>query len=207
MIHQVLLVSRDAALAARIRRALPARIPLELLCESRYRPAADLRGWLLVLLDARAGATALAAATAPASEPGPPLLWLGEGPVLTAAATERRLGPRPIVDFLQRELPPSKLAFILHQHLTAAYLQRMRGLPASPLTALLAAAGREELEGQINNTLTGLLGNAQLASRLALDAGRRLPAPLALRLVRICDLAAQMRDLLLAYPHAKSPLP
>lgn len=137
----------------------------------------------------------------------PPWLWLGEGPLLTAAPDPRLPRPRPILDFLPRDLPASKLAFILHQHLTAAYLQRMRALSASPITALLAAVGREELQGQINNTLTGLLGNAQLASALALEAGRRLPPPLALRLERICELAGQMRDLLLAFPLAQSPSP
>lgn len=199
MTHQVLLVSRDPDLAQRVGRALPAAIPNELHCAPHYREPADPRGWLLLLLDAHAASGAAAAAASPAGPPCGPILWLGDAPLVTQGAPGPQ-GPWPglpgrVVDYLDRRLAPSKLAFILHQHLAAAYLHRMRSLPP-PL-----AADGGALRSEINNALTGILGNAELA----LAASRRLPAPLGLRLQRISELAARMRDLVVALPDPDGP--
>ncbi len=188
--NPVLLVSRDAALAARIRQALPGALPLELHCSEAYTAAPEGREWLLVLVDGGLERTEPAAAGAA------PVLWLGEGPL--RAAPERAALPGPMLDYLDRNQPSSKLAFILHQHLTGAYLRRLRTPPAGALPP------PEELQARINNALAGILGNAELAAEAA-AAGRRLPAPLGLRLERILELALQMRSLLLAAAWPAAP--
>ena len=180
----VLLLSRDAELAERIRRALPVMLPLELHCADAYASAPDGRGWLLLLVDGRMEPSAGAGAAEA------PVLWLGEGPL--RAAPEAAALPGRLVDYLDRSQPSSKLAFILHQHLAGAYLRWLRTPPAG------AALTPEERQAQINNALAGILGNAELAAELAATAGRRLPAPLGRRLERILELALQMRELLLA---------
>lgn len=212
MIHSMLLVSEDAGLAERVRRALPGPVPAVLELAPHYRPSADPRGWLLILLDCLAVAPDTATAALVASPPGagpevfvPPVLWFGEFPRLTSACDALPGGCRGIADFLDRNLASSKLAFILQQHLAAAYLQRQRG-PAAAFARLAALrpaacapelpADYETLRCQLNNTLTGILGNAELV----LEAGRRLPPSVQQRLARISDLAGQMRELMQAWP-------
>lgn len=179
MTHQLLLISRDPEMALRLRRALPEVLALELHSAPAYRPSSDPRGWLLILADAQA------AAPPPVEAEDAPILWLGAG------GGAEHLPPVHIRDYVERTLTPSKLAFILHQHLTAAYLKRMRRLSEEPPAN--AGWGRLELEGQLNNLLAGILGNAELARQ----SGRRLSPPLSRRLERICDLAGEMRGLLL----------
>ncbi|MGH9482896.1 MAG: hypothetical protein ACRD1L_12485 [Terriglobales bacterium] len=192
MNHQLLLISRDPELTERIRQALPPTLALELDCAPAYRPATDPRGWLLVLEDARAGA-----GVAPAPATAAPVLWIG--------AAVGDAGPRPhggIADYLEPALTPAKLAFILHQHLAAAYLHRMRhlGEPSpQPRTAGPTGEGTsdgvgawEEVQSQLDNLLAGILGNAELAR----EASRRLQPAVARRLERICGLAGEMRSLL-----------
>jgi hypothetical protein len=190
-LHPVLLLSRDAELAARIRRALPGGLPLELHCADTYTPALDPRGWLLILVDEQLELGGAAAGDAP-------VLWLGTGPLL--AVPDRDALPGPIVDYMDRNQASSKLAFILHQHLTGAYLRRLRLPPTSA-----PAPAPEQLRAQINNALTGILGNAELAAELAANAGRKLPEPLGQRLERILELALQMRELLMAAQWHASP--
>lgn len=190
MTHPVLLVSTDVELGERVRRALPAGIPLNLELAPVYRSSPG-RSWLLVLVDAHAPQPM----TRPA--PGPddaPVLWLGERPRIASPEAGRWRAPGPILDCLDREQPASKLGFVLHQHLAAAYLRRVRAPAAEGgAGASLSAA---ELKAQINNALAGILGNAELAADLAHAAGRRLPPVLERRLRCILDLAMQMRELL-----------
>jgi hypothetical protein len=186
----VLLLSQDAELAARVRQALPPELPLALHCADRYAAAPDPHGWLLVLVDGRLELAGGAPGAAP-------VLWLGSGPLVAAPAREAL--PGPMVDYVDRRQAGSKLAFILHQHLTRAYLRRRRQPPAG------APPAPEALQAQINNALTGLLGNAELAAELAAGAGRRVPPPLGQRLDRILELALAMRELLSAAAWPATP--
>ena len=180
MTHQLLLISEDAALASRLRQALPAGLAVALGQSAGYQPCPDRRGWLLVLVDARALPAHLERESAP-------VIWIGGPPRLTeTGGWEPGLASR-IADYVSRHEAPSKWALILHQHVAAAYLHRMRA--ALPETAGEAA---DELQRQLNNALTGILGNAGLA----MAANRRLPLPLYRRLQRIAELASQMRDAL-----------
>jgi len=214
MNHQILLVSRDQQLATRVRRALTGAIASDLHCDPRYRPCADRRGWLLILVDAAAGAdsgladsdrvepsarrgggTGGSAAEFGAAVPVP-VIWMAEPPLLTSTGNASTPEDSIIVDYINRAEAPSKLAFILHQHLASAYLRRMRFLSPAAMTFTAAERENGELQRQLNNALTGILGNAELA----MDTGRRLPANLSQRLVRICELAEQMRDVLVELP-------
>lgn len=186
MLHHLLLISDDVQLAERVRRALPAHLPLELHLESRYAPACDPRGWLLLLIDGRQGA---AAAALPTSEPAP-LLWFHSPS--RAAPSPGRVPPFPatrVLDVVAGDTSGSKLCFILHQHLAAAYLRRLRQAPA-PTDATVA-----ELQARLKNALTGILGNAELAAEAGRAGGKRMLPALAGRLQRIAELAAQMREL------------
>ena len=233
MNHQILLVSRDQQLATRVRRALTGAIASDLHCDPRYRPCADRRGWLLILVDAAAGADSGLAdsdrvepsarcggatgrsaaefgaehglAASPAASAGAmveaaaapvPVIWMAEPPLLTSTGNASTPEDSIIVDYINRAEAPSKLAFILHQHLASAYLRRMRFLSPAAMTFTAAERENGELQRQLNNALTGILGNAELA----MDTGRRLPANLSQRLVRICELAEQMRDVLVELP-------
>ena len=194
MIHHVVLVSRDAELAARVRRALPATIPIELHCAASLERAPGAPPWLLILVDGD-----LLAAPAPGwrlewAGAGAPVLWLGARAGIADLCERQPEVRKRIIDYLDRGEALPKLAFILHQHLAAAYLRRMR----TPRLALAAAPvpPPEQLQRQLNNALTGILGNAALA----MDAGRRLPAPLGKRLQRIAELAADMREALAQMP-------
>jgi|GEM_PF-3636765 len=190
MTHPVLLVSTDVDLGERVRRAMPAGIPLSLEMAPVYR-ASPGRSWLLVLVDAHAPQPMTPPA---AGAEDAPVLWLGELPRIAAPEDGRRRAPGAILDYLDRAQPASKLGFILHQHLAAAYLRRVRtpateGGGGAPIPAA-------ELQAQMNNALAGILGNAELAADLAHAAGRRLPPVLERRLRCIVDLAMQMRELL-----------
>lgn len=206
MPHAILLLTNDAALADKVRRALPANIPASLTVAARgAAAAAPPRGWLLVLCDGLC--PAVVAPGGPDAPPSgsAPLLWLGDAPSSAAIASIAPAWRERIVDYLDRRLPASKLAFILHQHLSAAYLRHARTLAAASAASAQSmgeAAPRsrrhDARQYQLNNTLTGIMGNAALASELAADAGRRLAAPLAQRLQRINELTVQLRDLLVA---------
>lgn len=197
MTHHVVLVSRDEELAARVRRALPATIAIELHCAESLEPPPEGAGWLLVLLD---GET-MAPGMLPYWPRWPtPVLWLGARPGITDLCERLPGAQERIVDYLDRREALSKLAFILHQHLAAAYLRRMRG---PRLVEAAPQPSPEELHRRLNNALTGILGNAALA----LDGGR-LPASLGKRLQRIADLAAEMREALARIPApASAPRP
>ncbi|MGH9392698.1 MAG: hypothetical protein ACRD1E_00885 [Terriglobales bacterium] len=197
MNHSVLLVSTDVALAERVRRALPLGMPLDLHTAAVYRaaPAAG-RNWLLALVDAHAP---LPMSPPAASGEAVPVLWLGELPRVAAPDDGRRRAPGPILDYLDRAQSSSKLSFVLHQHLAAAYLRRVRH-PAPHAEAVPIPTEPAELQAQINNALAGILGNAELAAELARSAGRRMPPLLLRRLQSIVDLAMQMRELLLPPP-------
>ncbi|HEY7855313.1 MAG TPA: hypothetical protein VIC32_02635 [Terriglobales bacterium] len=211
MPHAILLLTNDAALADKVRRALPPNIPALLtVAASCAAAAAPPRGWLLVLCDGLCpAAVAPGGAEALPGAGSAPLLWLGEAPSSAAIASIAPAWRERIVDYLDRRLPASKLAFILHQHLSAAYLRHARTLAAASAAwsqamgeAAIASRSRrhDARQYQLNNTLTGIMGNAALASELAADAGRRLAAPLTLRLQRINELTVQLRDLLVAPP-------
>lgn len=185
MPHHLLLISDDRLLAERVRHALPAHLPLELHLQSRYTPADDPHGWLLLLMDGR---------RAPEADLPPaeltPLLWFAAPRGATAG---RQSGPplpaARVLDVVAGDTSGSKLTFILHQHLAAAYLRRLRQGPA-PTAATVA-----ELQAQLKNALTGILGNAELAAEAGHAGGKRLPPALAGRLERIAVLAAQVREL------------
>ncbi|MGH9466757.1 MAG: hypothetical protein ACRD1Y_05325 [Terriglobales bacterium] len=187
----LLLISPDEQLVRRVERALP------------LAPMAELRlvvapGWpqagivpppVLVLWDVNATEPQPSAAP---SEAGIPVLWMGIMPLLAAGLPDNGL-PGPVVDFLDRELPSSKLAFVLQQHLAAAYLRSLhRGRPGRQAP--------EQFHADLNNALTGLIGNAELAAELARAPHRRLPPPLAERLDCIVDLAGRVRALLESAP-------
>lgn len=195
MMHAVLLLSRDDRLAARVGRALAPAVPAELHCSPELAAAGE-RDWLLILLDARV--LPAESGEPQGSWPGGavPVLWLGDRPV-SGEIWERLAGAQPgpqpnIVDYLRRDDPASKLAYVLHQHLAAAYLRHQR----APRLVAAASADPAVLQRQLNNALTGILGNAALA----LDGGRRLPTPLSRRLQRIVELAGQMRETMAALP-------
>lgn len=193
MMHAVLLLSRDERLGEKVGRALAPAVPAELHCSPELAAAGE-RDWLLILLDARV------LPEEAWSWPGGavPVLWLGDRPV-SGEICDRLAGAGPgtppnVVDYLRRDEKASKLAYVLHQHLAAAYLRRQR----APRLAPAPSADPAVLQRQLNNALTGILGNAALA----LDGGRRLPAPLSRRLQRIVELAGQMRETMAALPAA-----
>ncbi|TAN23510.1 MAG: hypothetical protein EPN33_05025 [Acidobacteria bacterium] len=192
----LLLFTRDANLELRVRRALPVMRGHEIALTAAgswggaaVRPPAP--GWLLALVDVRAAGQA--GTPPPFTQGGTnrplPLLWLGEAPLLTAGLPAPEDLPGPVIDFLDRNLPVSKLAFILQQHLTAAYL-RFRHLPRE----IQSSPG--EVHVALNNALTGILGNAELAAELARAPARRVPPPLTERLECIVELATRMRALM-----------
>lgn len=194
MSHPVLLISADVRLQERVRRALPATLPLELHCAASLEAAAKeaagdagpgTSGWLLILLDARVFAPGTLAEELVLPGEGAPVLWLSERPGMGELEASLPVGRGQVIDYLHREVAPSKLAFVLQQHLATAYLRRLR----QPQLVAAAAGDAEALQRQLNNALTGILGNAALA----IEAGRRLPAPLGRRLQRIAELASQMR--------------
>jgi len=213
MTHAVVLVSRDAELAARVRRALPATLPIELHCATCLERAPGAPAWLLILLDGDLLVEpAWQRRELPGGGPpsglrlewpgeGTPVLWLGARPGIAGLCERQPEVLKHIVDYLDRSEAPSKLAFVLHQHLAAAYLRRMRA--PRPLRGAAPVPPPEQLQRQLNNALTGILGNAALA----LDAGRRLPAPLGKRLQRIAELAADMREALAQMPALPSMPP
>ncbi|HXR98169.1 MAG TPA: hypothetical protein VN709_10035 [Terriglobales bacterium] len=210
MPHAILLLTNDALLAEKVRRALPTNIPATLTIAPAVDTAPEVapaRGWLLILCDSHA--LGRAAAAPPPSTSSSPVLWLGEAPTSSAIAAIPPAWRERIVDYLDRRLPASKLAFILQQHLSAAYLRHLRRVGTAVAHGGAASIGPralpyDVLQHQLNNTLTGIIGNAALASELAADAGRRLQAPLALRLQRINELSVRLRDLLAAQP---APVP
>lgn len=207
MLYPVLLLTDDATLSQRINRAMAGSLPLELHCSPHFLPAPTGRAWLAILLDATVVTPQSAAAVFLTVKPllsAPPILWLGESPQLTAAC---RLLPgcyERVIDYLDRQWPVSKLAFILQQHLQAAYLRRNR-MAATDAAGARADTHRDstDLQRQINNTLTGIVGNAELL----LEPGRRLPPPLRQRLARISNLAAEMRELVLLWSSCATCLP
>lgn len=185
MRQSVLLISGDSGLAARIERALPPTAVLDRRSDLAWVRAGGAQSWLLALIDGRnVGAAAF--------PPGRDIhvLWLGEPPLLAAGLPPADCLPGPVVDFLDRNLPASALAFILQQHLAAAYLRALRAAPRPALAA-------EPVRTDLNNALTGLLGNAQLAAAGG-ATGRRLPPPLAQRLHCIEELAERVHRLLAA---------
>ncbi|MGH9475155.1 MAG: hypothetical protein ACRD1C_02360 [Terriglobales bacterium] len=195
MRHDLLLISRDTELAARLRRALPlpaARLELSVATADAIWP---LRIWRLLLLDAREFP---AVSVHPVQDGVPvPVLWLGEPPLLPAGLPPVTSLPGPVVDFLDRSLPASALAFILQQHLAAAYLRARRtAAPPPPAPGQLRAA--------LNNALTGLLGNAQLAADQSAEL-RRLPPVLVQRLHCIAELADSVRLLVAASSGEHTP--
>lgn len=183
MRQSVLLVSHDSALAARVERALPPSAVLHQNADLASLGAEGPQPWLLALIDGRAAGAA-------AFHPGRdiPVLWLGELPLLAAGLPPADCLPGPVVDFLDRNLPASALTFILQQHVTAAYLRALR---ASSRPALAVVPFHADL----NNALTGLLGNAHLAAAPG-AGGRRLPPPLVERLHCIEELAERVQRLL-----------
>ncbi|MGH9483447.1 MAG: hypothetical protein ACRD1F_00200, partial [Terriglobales bacterium] len=112
----VLLITRDAALAQRVRRALPAvgGHEVELTAVSAWAEIADTGAteplWLLAMLDVLAckHGDALAGSRARHAFRSLPLLWLGESPRLAAGLPQPDQLPGPIIDFLDRTLPDSK---------------------------------------------------------------------------------------------------
>lgn len=206
MKQRIVLISPDSELAGRVARALPAAAAVDLAIAAALPAAAPWLGaggrenavCLLALCDVRAVAAAPEAAPPRwAVVPAPvPTLWLGEPPRLAAGVPAGERLPGPIVDYLDRGLPASKLAFILEQHLAAERLRRRR-CPA-PLAAAPAAPG--ELRAQINNDLTAILGNAELAAQWVRSGSRRLPPPVGLRLERILELATHLRQLMAGSP-------
>ena len=117
MTDSILLISTDPKLARRVQLALPATGSQELHCCATMCAAPDQRGWLLMLVDARAGDIDLSLRGRPAA----PLIWLADPPL--APATPFGAG---IIDCLDRGEKPSKLAFVLGQHIAAAQARRLR---------------------------------------------------------------------------------
>lgn len=195
MQYPVFLLTSDEALANRVRRALAGSLPVELHCSAQFRPTPGGGAWLAILLDAAAVAAEPAAAIFLAAKPqlpAPPVLWLGEPPQLTAACRLLPGSYEHVRDYLDRQWPVSKLAFILQQHLAVAYLRRHHqpaGAAADCCRRRLVEA--PELQQQLNNGLTGILGNAELL----LERGRSLPPAWRQRLARITDLAVDMHQL------------
>lgn len=199
MKQRILLISTDGDLAARVARALPAAAAVELVTAAALPAAArSEEDCLLALFDVRAAGTVEAppAAALQVVAVPVPTLWLGEPPRLAAGVPAREMLPGPIVDYLDRALPVSKLAFILDQHLTAERLRRRR-LPGRAVTP---PASSGELRAQINNDLTAILGNAELASAWLRSGARRMPPPVSLRLERILEVAVHLRQLIAASP-------
>lgn len=208
MLYPVLLLTADAALSQRVTRAVACSLPLELRCSPELIPPPPGRTWLAILLDApaiRPQSAAAAFLTGTPIAPAPLILWLGEQPQLTAAG---RLLPgcyERVADYLDREWPVSKLAFILQHRLKAAYLRRNHQV-SSPGGATHPGSQPDgsELQRQINNALTGIVGNAELL----LDPARRLPPPLRQRLACISDLAGEIGNLIQLWSsRATAPLP
>ncbi|MGH9488514.1 MAG: hypothetical protein ACRD04_13115 [Terriglobales bacterium] len=186
----LLLISRDAELEARLRRALPPAAAAPDLTVLPALPESLLAfspGCLLLLDSAAAPFRSI-----PRSQqtPVPAVLWLGVLPLLAKSLPPAEELAGPVVDFLDRSLPVSKLAFILQQHLEAVS-RCPRDLPAPP-------SDPAAVQAAINNALTGILGNAELAAELAQSVPRRLPPPLAARLQCIVELASRMRRLISA---------
>ncbi|HEY8054992.1 MAG TPA: hypothetical protein VIE13_03670 [Terriglobales bacterium] len=198
MKQRILLISTDGDLAARVARALPAAAAVELVTAAALPAAArSEEDCLLALFDVRAaGAVEATPAALQVVAVPVPTLWLGEPPRLAAGVPAREMLPGPIVDYLDRGLPVSKLAFILDQHLTAERLRRRR-LPGRAVTP---PASSGELRAQINNDLTAILGNAELASTWLRSGARRMPPPVSLRLERILEVAVHLRQLIAASP-------
>lgn len=207
MLYPVLLLTNDAALCQRISRAMAGSLPLELHCSPHFLPAPTGRAWLAILLDATVVTPQSAAAVFLTVKPlpsAPPILWLGESPQLTAAG---RLLPgcyERVIDYLDRQAPVSKLSFVLQQHLQAAYLRRNRMAESGAVGARPDTnRNSSDLQRQINNTLAGILGNAELL----LEPGRRLPPPLRQRLARISNLAGEMSELVLHWSSCAAYVP
>jgi hypothetical protein len=203
--QRIVLISPDPELAGRVARALPAAAAVDLAIAAALPEAAPLWGGggregavcLLALCDVRALAAAPAAAPRLTVVPAPvSTLWLGEAPRLAAGLPAEVRLPGPIVDYLDRGLPASKLAFILEQHLAAERLRRRR----CPAPVAMPPAAPGELRAQINNDLTAILGNAELAAQSLRAGSRRLPPPVCLRLERILELATHLRQLMAGSP-------
>ncbi len=76
---------------------------------------------------------------------------------------------------------------------TEAVVQRLRRTARSTATQLLSVDGEnfgELLRHEMNNPLTGILGNAQLL----LEKRHRLPQPVVIQIETIADLAMRLRE-------------
>ena len=220
MKDRVLLISSDGTLAQRVQ-TLVQRLSVDLEWRHEFEPPLQWPAAAMVLLDedclpeempesmadpiadetavpapgdpgavleASAGDRPAAAAGGEAPEPRPPAATL-----LLASQGMRRgmslqVGFR---DVLYKDHRLSHLPWVLQEHLNALRLRRVRQRQESEAEADLDPTVFS-IRHEINNPLSGILGNAELA----LATRSKMPAEVRERLERIVQLAMQMRELL-----------
>lgn len=197
MKDRVLLISHDAALAQRVQ-LLVQRLSVDLQWRHPFEPPSRWPEFPIVLLD----------------EDGLPDDWIDdtENAVIDAAAqdqaaeapsrrtvlllasqgvrrnTSLQLGFR---DILYKDHRLSHLPWVLQEHLNALRLRRVRQRQENDDDPDLDPSVFS-LRHEINNPLSGILGNAELA----LAGKAKIPADVRERLERIAQLAMQIRELL-----------
>lgn len=201
MKDRVLLISKDVALAQRAQ-MLVQRLSVDLQWRHQFEPPSRWPAVALVLLDEDC------LPENPGDEPG----HAASDPVNEAVAADESVEARPSAtilllasqgvrrntslqigfrDIVYKDHRLSHLPWVLQEHLNALRLRRVRQRQENEDEPNLDPTVFS-LRHEINNPLSGILGNAELA----LAAKTKVSADVRERLERIVQLAMQIRELL-----------
>lgn len=197
MKDRVLLISHDAALAQRIQ-LLVQRLSVDLQWRRQFEPLSHWSEVPVVLLDEDSLADDWMGDTENAVIDAAALDEAAEAPsrrtvLLLASQGVRRNASLQIGfrDILYKDHRLSHLPWVLQEHLNALRLRRVRQRQENDDDPDLDPTVFS-LRHEINNPLSGILGNAELA----LTGKAKIPADVRERLERIAQLAMQIRELL-----------